>query len=128
MRTLKLEKPDITTLLSKFQSNLPPEGSYRMFAIAFDLDTESLMNSYPNSSYKNAYAEIKKILFEEGFDWCQGSVYFGKADKVNMVKCMLAARRLARELPWFRASIRDIRMLRIEDTNDLMPVIDDEPL
>jgi virulence-associated protein VapD len=99
-----------------------------MFAIAFDLDTESLMNSYPNASYKNAYADIKKILSEEGFDWCQGSVYFGKAEKVNMVKCMLAARRLVRELPWFRASIRDIRMLRIEDTNDLMPIIDDEPL
>jgi virulence-associated protein VapD len=30
---------------------------------------------------------------------------------------------LARSLPWFAASVRDIRMLRIEELNDLMPAI-----
>ncbi|HEV3439750.1 MAG TPA: hypothetical protein VG122_20460 [Gemmata sp.] len=27
------------------------------------------------------------------------------------------------QLPWFAASVRDIRMLRIEELNDLMPVV-----
>jgi virulence-associated protein VapD len=30
---------------------------------------------------------------------------------------------LARSLPWFAASVRDIRMLRIEEFNDLMPAV-----
>lgn len=41
----------------------------------------------------------------------------------HAVTCVLAAQRLARELPWFGASVRDIRMLRIEDLNDLGPAI-----
>jgi len=30
---------------------------------------------------------------------------------------------LARTLPWFAACVRDIRMLRIEELNDLMPAV-----
>jgi virulence-associated protein VapD len=123
MRTLT--KPDFPSLFAKLKPTLPPEGNYRMFAIAFDLDTEMLRTLYPNPSHNNAYSEIKKILLEEGFDWQQGSVYFGKPERINMVRCVLAARRLARELPWFMGSVRDIRMLRIEDTNDLMPALEE---
>ncbi len=37
--------------------------------------------------------------------------------------CVLAAIDLSRSLPWFAASIRDIRMLLIEELNDLMPAV-----
>jgi virulence-associated protein VapD len=37
---------------------------------------------------------------------------------------VVAAQRLARELPWFSDSVRDIRMLRIEENNDLGPAVD----
>ena len=30
---------------------------------------------------------------------------------------------LARPLPWFSISVRDIRMLRIEEQNDLLPAV-----
>ena len=30
---------------------------------------------------------------------------------------------LAKTLPWFAASVRDIRMMRIEELNDLMPAV-----
>lgn len=33
-----------------------------MYAIAFDLDTETLKQSYPNPSYTNAYGDIRKVL------------------------------------------------------------------
>lgn len=36
---------------------------------------------------------------------------------------MLAVIDLTTRLPWFAASVRDIRMLRIEELNDLMPVV-----
>jgi virulence-associated protein VapD len=36
---------------------------------------------------------------------------------------MVAVIDLTARLPWFAASVRDIRMLRIEELNDLMPVV-----
>jgi len=92
------------------------------YAIAFDLDTEMLKQSYPNPSWNNAYGDIRKVLEPLGFNWQQGSVYFGE-DSVNAVRCVLAAQMLSKELSWFKASVRDIRMLRIEEMNDLEPAL-----
>jgi virulence-associated protein VapD len=97
----------------------------RMYAIAFEMDIESLRNNY-GDPYNNAYLEIRRVLQRHGFNWQQGSVYFGSAD-VNAVTCVLAAMDLSRSLPWFAASVRDIRMLRIEEFNDLMPAVQQRP-
>jgi virulence-associated protein VapD len=103
----------------------PPDANQRrMYAITFDMDTETLQQSYPGDSWRNAYVEIRRILIEEGFDWQQGSVYFGNPSRIDAVKCVVAAQRLARELPWFGESVRDVRMLRIEENNDLGPAIE----
>src|SRR5262249_781812 len=107
-----------TTHPEQRQSNLPSSGG-RMYAIAFDMDIESLRNNY-GDPYNNAYLEIRPILLRHGFTWQQGSVYFGD-ERINAVTCVLAAIDLSRSLPWFAASVRDIRMLRIEELNDLMP-------
>jgi virulence-associated protein VapD len=92
-----------------------------MYAIAFDMDIESLKANY-GDPYNNAYLEIRKVLQRHGFAWQQGSVYFGGAS-INAVICVLAAIDLADQLPWFAGSVRDIRMLRIEELNDLMPAV-----
>ena len=92
-----------------------------MYAIAFDMDIESLRTHY-GDPYNNAYTEIRRVLQAHGFKWQQGSVYFG-GDEINAVTCVLATQDLARQLPWFGASVRDIRMLRIEEMNDLMPAV-----
>ncbi|MFM9957930.1 MAG: virulence factor [Phycisphaerales bacterium] len=94
----------------------------RMYAIAFDMDTESLQTHYGSTSYNNAYADIRNVLQRHGFVWQQGSVYFG-GDKVNAVTCVLAVVDLSSTFPWFSLSVRDIRMLRIEEFNDLMPAV-----
>jgi virulence-associated protein VapD len=88
------------------------------YAITFDLDTETLKQAYPNDYWNNAYGDIRKTLESLGFTWQQGSVYFGN-DKINAVKCVLAAQQLSQKYAWFKASVRDIRMLRIEEMNDL---------
>jgi len=93
-----------------------------MYAIAFDLDMEMLRTLYPNSSINNAYGNIRDVLVPLGFEWKQGSVYFGTGD-MNAVKCVLAAQTLSKTYPWFKGSVRDIRMLRIEDVNDLLPAL-----
>jgi CRISPR associated protein Cas2 len=55
----------------------PPPNHGVMYAITFDLDTDTLQQLYPGDSWRNAYTEIRRILIEDGFEWQQGSVYFG---------------------------------------------------
>ena len=94
------------------------------FAISLDLDTETLSTLYTTSSYQNAYSDIKSVLGKYGFSRQQGSVYFGD-ESVDAVKTVMAAQKLARKFAWFKPSVRDIRMLRIEDDNDLMVAVND---
>ena len=94
-----------------------------MFAITFGMDTTALQAAYHAASWQNAYSDIGKVLNRHGFTRQQGSVYFGD-DTVDAVRCVLAVQALSREYVWFTPSDRDIRMLRIEDNNDLMPAVE----
>ena len=93
-----------------------------MYAIVFDLDTATLELTYPNQSWRNAYQDIRRVLEAKGFDWQQGSTYFGN-ERVTAVDCVLAVQDLKRAYNWFVPSVRDIRMLRIEENNDLSPAL-----
>ena len=108
-----------TTIRQGLPGEVRKEG--RVYAIAFDMDIEQLRINY-GDPYNNAYLEIRRVLQRHGFAWQQGSVYFGGPD-MTAVTCVLAAMDLAQSLPWFAASVRDIRMLRIEELNDLMPAV-----
>ncbi len=103
------------------QSSLPDQNT-TMYAVAFDLDTEILRQTYGDPA-NNAYGEIKRFLLARGFEWQQGSVYFGNPDRINAVTCVVVINEMSRALPWFAASVRDIRMLRIEENNDLAPAL-----
>jgi virulence-associated protein VapD len=120
MSTLLLEEPVVDMMESRVVGL--PTGRVRMYAIAFDLDTAQLQVEYPNLSWQNTYGDIKKILLPLGFKWQQGSVYFGD-DNMNAVKCVLAAQALSSAYPWFKSCVSDIRMLRIEELNDLSPAL-----
>jgi virulence-associated protein VapD len=95
----------------------------RMYAIVFDFDTTTLEQTYGSSTWRNAYQDVRKVLEKYGFEWQQGSTYFGKPE-VSPVTCVLAVQDISRSFGWFGASLRDIRMLRIEENNDLMPVVE----
>ncbi len=92
-----------------------------VYAVALDLDIEQLRVHY-GDPYNNAYLEIRRVLERHQFQWQQGSVYFG-GPAVTATTVMVAVIDLATQLPWFASSVRDIRMLRIEELNDLMPVV-----
>ena len=92
-----------------------------VYAIAFDMDIEQLRVHY-GDPYNNAYLEIRRVLETHSFAWQQGSMYFG-GPAVTAASVMVAVIDLTAQLPWFAASVRDIRMLRIEELNDLMPVV-----
>ena len=98
------------------------KGGYLMYAIAFDLDNSILEKTSRRTSQSNAYKEIGDVLQEYGFKRQQGSVYFG-GEAVNAEVCTVATRELTQKYYWFAPSVKDIRMLRIEDNNDLTTVI-----
>ncbi len=91
-----------------------------MYAIVLDMDIEQLRVHYGDPY--NAFLEIRRVLERHQFQWQQGSVYFG-GPAVTAATVMVAVIDLTTQLPWFAASVRDIRMLRIEELNDLMPVV-----
>lgn len=95
----------------------------RMYAVAFDLDTNELSKQWNGNSPNYAYQAIANFLKKRGFEWKQGSVYFGDAT-MDPVKCVLAVQDLSKTYAWFNPQVvRDIRMLRIEENNDLNPVL-----
>ena len=93
-----------------------------MYAIVFDLDTNCLEECYDGNSYHEAYKLIRDFLTENGFSHTQGSVHFGD-EGMDAVKCVITIQKLAKKYPWFSTCSRDVRMLRIEDNNDLLPAI-----
>lgn len=98
-------------------------GMEMAYAIAFDLDTTVLQELYPNKrSWQNAYGDVKKTLVGLGFNHQQGSVYFGNSE-ITAVSCVLAAQKLSQTYAWFKPAVSDIRMLRIEEMNDLQPAL-----
>jgi virulence-associated protein VapD len=92
-----------------------------VYAIAFDMDIDQLRVHY-GDPYNAAHLEIRRVLERHGFQWQQGGVYFG-TPAVTAATVMVAVIDLSTQLPWFAAAVRDIRMLRIEEMNDLMPVV-----
>jgi virulence-associated protein VapD len=98
----------------------------RMYAIAFDMDTAVMEREYGNPNWRKGYAEVRDALAGHGFGHQQGSVYFGN-ETVTAVSCVLAAQDVARQLPWFADAVRDIRMLRIEEDNDLGVALEKTP-
>lgn len=93
-----------------------------MYAVAFDLDIESLKKSYHVPSYENAWGDIRKFMESKGFQWQQRSLYFG-GETVNAVTCVITIVELSKKFPWLSKSVKDIRMLRIDEFNDLMAAV-----
>ncbi len=85
-----------------------------MFAISFDMVLKDLGQHYagfPSAAYK----EIAQVLALNGFRPIQGSVYVNETESlVDVTNAMNALR----GLQWFRNSVRDIRVFRIEQWSD----------
>ena len=70
----------------------------------------------------NAVAEIKAFLEVNGFNEELGGLYIGN-DSVNAVTVVLVVQELSANLPWLASCVTKIRMLRIEDNDDLKDVL-----
>ncbi len=96
-----------------------------MCAVVFDLDQDTLGQLYHGNNPNNAYADIRRFLTTRGFEWKQGITYFGD-DTIDAVRCVKVVQKLAKKYSWFTPAVKDIRMLRIEENNDLKIALDDE--
>lgn len=101
-----------------------PQRKQRVYAIAFDLDTirAKAIFGEGNTHY---YAQIASVLAEFGFAPTQGSLYFGD-DTSDAVRCVMAVQALDRRFEWFARIVRDLRMLRVDEDNDLLPALSNE--
>jgi virulence-associated protein VapD len=75
--------------------------------------------------WRNCYAQIGVVLAEYGFARQQGSVYFGDENS-DAVKCVMAVQEIDRRHAWFGRVVQDLRMLRVDEDNDLLPALSSE--
>jgi len=92
-----------------------------VYAIAFDLDTAAA-ERHCGPSWRRCYEKISQVFAEFGFARVQGSVYFGD-ETSDGVQCVLAVQAADNRFAWFARCVRDLRMLRVDEDNDLMPAI-----
>lgn len=96
----------------------------RVYAIAFDLDG-AVAEQFCGPNWRGiCYAKIRNVFEEFGFGRVQGSVYFGD-ESSDAVRCVMAVQEADRRFAWFARSVRDLRMLRVDEDNDLLPALSD---
>ncbi|MBF7068200.1 MULTISPECIES: virulence protein [Campylobacter] len=92
-----------------------------MYAISFDMNISSLQQTYNSTHYNNAYYEIQNILKEFGFIRIQGSVYIN--DQQNSLSFVYRAIETLKQVDWFKKSVVDIRVFKIEDWSNFTDII-----
>lgn len=97
------------------------KGVELMYAMALDLKIEDLKEFY-GDPYNNAYDEIRQELDEFGFEWTQGSLYINRSDVDSLAAVYKAISRLS-EIDWFKKSIRDIKVFKVEDWSDFTDIV-----
>lgn len=102
----------------------PTKRIGRVYAIAFDLDTTAA-EAICGPGWRGCYEKISAVFMEHGFGRQQGSVYFGD-ESSDAVRCVMAVQELDRKYAWFGRVVRDLRMLRVDEDNDLMPALSTE--
>lgn len=90
----------------------------RVYAIAYDLNAEAAMRH-------GAYEKIARVLAIHGFSRQQGSVFYG-SHETQASNCFKAVLEMHRKYPWFWEVVKDMRMLRIDENDDLLSVVPHE--
>jgi virulence-associated protein VapD len=92
------------------------------YAIVIDFDIAMLAQLYPDADWRAADDDVRLTLEHAGFKRLQGHIYLGD-ETTDAVRCITIVQEFAAGHPWFAPSLRDIRMLRITDNDDLMPAL-----
>lgn len=95
-----------------------------MYAISFDLKIDTLKKIY-DEPYNGAYKEIETELITYGFKWTQGSLYILE-ESDNYLGTVYKAISALKKISWFKESVRDIRVFKVEDWSDFTSIVKEE--
>ena len=87
----------------------------RVYAIAYDLNTEA-------AARHNAWDKIARVLGQHGFHRQQGTVFYG-TEQTSAMTCAAAVLEMNDRFPWFWEVVRYMRMLRIDEEDDVLAIV-----
>lgn len=87
-----------------------------MYSILFIID-----NEFIEIPKEIVFKTIKNTMLSYGFEWVGGYLFFGN-QSINVMDCVLLIQKISKENPWFSSSVKDIRLLRIEEIMSLNEV------
>lgn len=91
--------------------------------IVFDMDTHCLERYYHNPSWRNAYADIQRILKKHGFMNIQGTVYLSDVG-IKQAHGTLALQEVAVRFEWFAACASNIQFYELKDDFNAQFIVD----
>ncbi len=91
--------------------------------IVFDLDTKCLEENYHNSSWQNAYADIRRILNRHRFNNIQGTVYLSEVG-VRQAHGTLALQEVAIKFSWFEKCVSNVQFYDLADDFNAQFIVD----
>lgn len=91
--------------------------------IVFDMNTKDLEQNYHNASWRNAYADIGRVLNKHNFVNIQGTVYLGNVG-VRQAHGTLALQEVAIKYDWFAKCVENIQFYDLADDFNASFIID----
>lgn len=91
--------------------------------IVFDLDTKCLENECHNSSWNNAYGDIRRVFNRHRFNNIQGTVYLSEVG-VRQAHGTLAIQEVSIRFPWFEKCVSNVQFYDLADDFNVQFIID----
>lgn len=91
--------------------------------IVFDMDTNALKEHYHNTSWRNAYYDVRKVLERHGFHNIQGTVYLSDVG-IRQAHGTIALQEVAARFTWFHACTSNIQFYDLKDNFDAQFIVD----
>lgn len=87
------------------------------------MDTHCLERHYHNPSWRNAYADIQRILKKHGFTNIQGTVYLSDVG-IKQAHGTLALQEVAARFEWFYHCASNIQFYELKDDFNAQFIVD----
>ena len=87
------------------------------------MDTHCLERNYHNPSWRNAYADIQRILKKHGFTNIQGTVYLSDVG-IKQAHGTLALQEVAARFEWFYHCASNIQFYELKDDFNAQFIVD----
>ena len=91
--------------------------------IVFDLDTTELEQNYHNSSWRNGYQDIRRVLQTHRFNNIQGTVYLSERG-VRQAHGTIAIQEITIRFDWFDKCVKNVQFYDLADDFNAQFIVD----